>query len=93
MNEIFKTFDKAHPSENQRKIDRTRLRIDLEYTISPRVKIALLFFKETSYYFALAQFQMDNTGQLIEIKPERRLNLIKPVYLFSTFITLNKQTE
>ena len=91
--EIFKQFDKSAPSENQRKIDRTRLRIDLNYTLSPRVKLALLFFRETSYYFALAQFQLDNTGQLIEIKPERRLNILKPVYLFSTFITLNKKRE
>ena len=91
--EVFKQFDKSFPSENQRKIDQTRLRIDLNYTLSSRVKLALLFFKETSYYFALAQFQLDTNGQLIEIKPERRLNLVKPVYLFSTFITLNKKRE
>lgn len=88
--EIFKTLDKAEVLQNQRKIDRTRLRFDLAYEFSPKVKLSLFALRETSYYFALAQFALDNTGQMIQKKPERRLNLLRPVYGFSLYLTFGK---
>lgn len=88
--EIFKNLDKADILQHQRKIDRTRLRFDLAYEFSSKVKLSFFALKETNYYFALAQFKLDSNGQMIETKPKRRLNLIRPVYGFSLYFTLGK---
>lgn len=89
--EIFKTLDKKEPFQNERKIDRTRLRFDLVYEFSSKVKLSLFALKQSDYYFALAQFRLDTNGQMIEIKPERRLNLVKPVYGFSLYFNFGKE--
>ncbi|NLR92048.1 hypothetical protein [Flammeovirga agarivorans] len=70
---------------DQRLVDLSRLRLDMYWYVSDRIRIGAFAMRNTEFYFAPATGpSYDANGELIsEGKPERNLNRITPVYGFS----------
>jgi len=66
---------RRHPIYENRRIDQTRLRLELAWLFNPRLSVGLFMLRETRYFKALEK--TDANGNLI---PEHNLNLITPVY-------------
>ncbi len=70
-----RTADNPIPAENERLIDRTRLRFDLTLCTAAW-RVGVFAMRETDYFFAQEVF--DENGEMK--KPFRKLNLITPTY-------------
>jgi hypothetical protein len=57
---------------DKRKIDRTKLRIDVAYQFLPHWSLGIYYLRDTEYYYTLAQFDANNK----QIVPDYKLNQI-----------------
>ncbi|WP_281613255.1 hypothetical protein [Flammeovirga sp. SubArs3] len=80
---------------DQRLVDLSRLRLDMYWYASDRIRIGAFAMRNTEFYFAPATGpSYDANGELIsEGKPERNLNRITPVYGFSFKYSIRHKEE
>ncbi len=56
----------------------SRLVLNYELLLKKRFDLNFFLMHRTDYFIALAQFEEDGLGNIVEVKPDRRLNIIRP---------------
>lgn len=77
-------------SNGQRYIDRTRLRLNLAYELTEKLRITPYFMRQTDYYYVLVPPVYDEQEQLVEEGYTTRRNRISPVVGIELKYILNR---
>ncbi|QCR23415.1 DUF2490 domain-containing protein [Pontibacter sp. SGAir0037] len=72
-------FQKAESNAAERKIDRTRLRLNLTYEVNDKWRIMPYFMRQTDYYYVLIPPRYDENSQVVELGYTTKRNRISPV--------------
>ena len=86
-------FGKEKSDEQTRTIDRTRLRLSLNYELTDKLRINPYFMRQTEYYYVLVQPVYDENEQLIEDGYTTKRNRIVPVFGLELKYTINRAAE
>ncbi|RDV15179.1 DUF2490 domain-containing protein [Pontibacter diazotrophicus] len=74
----------------ERGIDRTRLRINITYELTDKLRLTPYFMRQTNYYYALVSPVYNEEEQLIEEGYTTKRNRISPVVGLELKYTINK---
>lgn len=74
----------------ERGIDRTRLRLNVTYEITEKLRLTPYFMRQTNYYYALVSPVYDEEEQLIEEGYTTKRNRISPVVGLELKYTINR---
>ncbi|WP_162051667.1 DUF2490 domain-containing protein [Pontibacter pamirensis] len=77
----------------ERGIDRTRLRANVTYELTNKLRLTPYFMRQTNYYYALVSPVYDEEEQLIEEGYTTKRNRISPVVGLELKYTINKTTK
>ncbi|MCC9137193.1 DUF2490 domain-containing protein [Pontibacter silvestris] len=75
----------------ERTVDRTRLRISLNYELNKKLRINPYFMRQTDYYFVLIPPRYDENSQLVEKGYTTKRNRISPVVGLEVKYSINKR--
>lgn len=75
----------------ERTVDRTRLRISLNYELSEKLSLTPYFMRQTDYYFIMIPPRYDENEQLVEQGYTTRRNRIAPVVGLEVKYSFNKR--
>lgn len=82
---LFDFNNDGMSSYDKRKIDKTRLRVEVDYRISDKILFSLFAIRDTDYSYRLSQFDQFN-NMTVE---EARVNRITPTFGMSINFTMN----
>ena len=74
----------------QRTVDRTRLRLNLTYELTEKLRITPYFMRQTDYYYVLVPPVYDEQDQLVEEGYTTKRNRVSPVVGLEIKYTLNR---
>lgn len=78
---VISGFGKENQSAAQeRTIDRTRLRLSLNYELTEKLRINPYFMRQTDYYYVLVSPVYDEQGKLVKDGYTTKRNRISPVF-------------
>jgi len=76
----YEIFRDINPSGDPRRVSKSRLWFDSQLFISNHANLGFFAMRETDYFFAEETFGLDDDGNLVTVKPYRKLNLFTPTY-------------
>lgn len=76
----FEGFRNWNTVGEPRRLSKTRLWIENQIRLSNNINLVLFAMRETDYFFAEEQYGLDDNGDLVLLKPYRKLNLFTPTY-------------
>ncbi|WP_242926724.1 DUF2490 domain-containing protein [Pontibacter vulgaris] len=88
---ILSDFGNEEQTAEERSIDRTRLRLSLNYELTPRFHIAPYFMRQTDYYYVLIPPVYDENNNLVKDGYTTKRNRITPVFGLELKYNLNLQ--
>src|SRR5690606_13555077 len=77
---ISKLGQKYEGLGEERTIDRTRLRLNLTYELSNKIRVTPYFMRQTDYYFVLIPPVYNDNNVLVEDGYTSKRNRISPVF-------------
>ena len=91
---VLADFNKEEGASNeQRYIDRTRLRLNLTYEMTDKLRITPYFMRQTDYYYVLVPPVYDEQEQLVEEGYTTKRNRISPVVGLEIKYTFNRASD
>ena len=88
---VISEFGKESGNDTQeRTIDRTRLRLNLNYELNEKLRINPYFMRQTDYYFVLVPPVYDDMGKLVEDGYTTKRNRISPVFGLELKYNINR---
>lgn len=76
----YEAFRNVNTVGDPRRISKTRFWFESQLYISNRINIGVFAMRETDYFFVEETFGLDEDGNMVILKPYRKLNLITPTY-------------
>ncbi|GAB3198796.1 hypothetical protein ABID22_001921 [Pontibacter aydingkolensis] len=91
---VISNFGKENNSTAQeRTVDRTRLRLSLNYELTEKLRINPYFMRQTDYYYVLVSPVYDEQGKLIEDGYTTKRNRISPVFGLEIKYNINRASH
>jgi hypothetical protein len=90
---LVSSFAKESRTADERMIDRTRLRLNLSYALTEKLRITPYFMRQTDYYYVLVPPKYDANNQLLERGYTAKRNRISPVLGLELKYAINLQPE
>ena len=91
---VLADFSEAGSAPNeQRSIDRTRLRLDLTYEVTQKLRLSPYFMRQTDYYYVLVPPVYNEQEQLVEEGYTTKRNRVSPVVGLEVKYTLNRMPD
>ena len=89
--ELFlnRQFSQAAADQEERTIDRTRLRLSLTYELTEKLRLSPYFMRQTDYYFVQVPPKYDENDVLVEEGYTTKRNRISPVIGLEVKYTLS----
>lgn len=87
---VVKEFGQETNALLERTIDRTRLRADVTYEFSDKLRITPYFLRQTDYYFVEISPKYNEMGVLVEPGYTTKRNRISPVFGLELKYTFNR---
>lgn len=86
-------FGKEDDNADERTIDRTRLRLGLNFELTERLRINPYFMRQTEYYYVLVPPVYDEKEQLLEEGYTAKRNRVMPVVGLAVKYTIGKTPQ
>lgn len=90
---VVKEFGNETNNLQVRTIDRTRLRLDVTYELSEKLRITPYFLRQTDYYFVEVSPKYDENDVLVENGYTTKRNRVTPVFGLELKYTFNRATS
>ncbi|MBC5992966.1 DUF2490 domain-containing protein [Pontibacter cellulosilyticus] len=91
---VISTFSKENHSQTQeRTIDRTRFRLNVNYEFNDKLRINPYFMRQTDYYYVLVPPVYDEQGKLVKDGYTTKRNRISPVFGLEIKYNINRSAQ
>ena len=91
---VISDFGKETNSTSQeRTIDRTRLRLSINYELTEKLRLNPYFMRQTDYYYVLVPPEYNEQGQLVKDGYTTKRNRISPVFGLEIKYNINRASE
>ncbi|MEJ8800950.1 DUF2490 domain-containing protein [Pontibacter sp. H249] len=83
----------SNSSAQERTIDRTRLRLSINYELTEKLRLNPYFMRQTDYYYVMVPPEYDEQGQLVQDGFTTKRNRISPVFGLEIKYNINRAAE
>ncbi|WP_299822917.1 DUF2490 domain-containing protein [uncultured Pontibacter sp.] len=84
---------KDQGNTQERTIDRTRLRVSLNYELTEKLRLNPYFMRQTDYYYVLVSPEYNEQGQLVKDGYTTKRNRVSPVFGLEVKYNINRAAQ